>query len=299
MKGDSKQLRALLATIVCHALWGLSFLASRRALSTAHMLVLLSHRFLIAFLVMNGILLLSRTKLELRGKRLWLPVLLGLCEPVIYFLGEQYGILHSNTIFSGVMIAMIPIVSTVAAAPVLREKPTLGQVLFSLLSVGGVVGVGLMSSSAGALEWGGAVALVVAVLSAAAYTLLSRGISETFSPFARTYVMIGVGAAVFTVLAAVQCRGSAAVYLAPFSDVTYLLSVLFLALGCSVLCYFLSSYALTNLPVARESVFSNLTTVVSVFAGAVFLREPFTWFGAVMILLILAGIWGVQRTAKK
>ena len=275
MNSDKKQLRAMMATIVCHALWGLSFMASRKALSAAHMLLLLSHRFLISFVVMNLVMLLSRTKLELRGRKLWLPVLLGLCEPVIYFLGEQYGILHSNTIFSGVMIAMIPIVSTLAAAPVLREKPTVGQVLFSLLSVGGVIGIGLMSSGAGALEWGGAAALVIAVLSAAAYTLLSRGISETYSPFTRTYVMIAVGA------------------------VVYLMSVLFLALGCSVLCYFLSSYALTNLPVARESVFSNLTTVVSVFAGAVFLKEPFTWFGAVMIVLILAGIWGVQKTARK
>ena len=299
MNSEKKQLRAMMATIVCHALWGLSFMASRKALSAAHMLLLLSHRFLISFVVMNLVMLLSRTKLELRGRKLWLPVLLGLCEPVIYFLGEQYGILHSNTIFSGVMIAMIPIVSTLAAAPVLREKPTAGQVLFSLLSVGGVIGIGLMSSGAGALEWGGAAALVIAVLSAAAYTLLSRGISETYSPFTRTYVMIAVGAVVFTVMAAVVCRGDMSAYLAPFGDVVYLMSVLFLALGCSVLCYFLSSYALTNLPVARESVFSNLTTVVSVFAGAVFLKEPFTWFGAVMIVLILAGIWGVQKTARK
>ncbi len=299
MNDRAKNVRSLLAAIVCHALWGLSFVASRTALSKAHMFVLLSHRFLLAFLVMNLLLLFRLARVRLRGKRVLLVVLLGVFEPVVYFFGEQYGILHTNTVFSGVMIAMIPIVSMMAAAFVLREKPTLGQALFSLLSVCGVIGIGLMSSSAGALEWGGAVALLIAVLSAAAYTLLSRGISGSFSPFERTYVMIGVGAVAFTACAAARCGGGAAAYFAPLADRSYLFSVLFLSLGCSVLCYFLSSYSLTNMTVARETVFSNLTTAVSAFAGVVFLHEPFTWFGAAMLLLILIGIYGVQRASGK
>ena len=290
---------AVLATVVCHAVWGVSFVASRKALDSAHMFLVLSHRFLIAFLAMNLVLLSGRVKLRLRGKRVLLAILLGLCEPVIYFFGEQYGILHSNTIFSGVMIAMIPIVSTVAAGPILRERPTAGQMLFSLLSVGGVIGVGMMSRGSGALEWGGAAALLLAVLSAAAYTLLSRGISGEFSPFERTYVLMALGAVVFTALAAVHCRGSLSAYLQPLGERSYLLSILFLSLCCSVLCYFLSSYALTRLPVAQETVFSNLTTAVSVFAGAFFLREPLTAFGLVCCVVILVGIWGVQKTARK
>ena len=62
-------------------------------------------------------------------------------EPVIYFIGEELGVIHSTTIFSGVMIAVIPIVSIFAAIPFLHEKPTVGQVLFSFLSVGGVIGI--------------------------------------------------------------------------------------------------------------------------------------------------------------
>ena len=49
--------------------------------------------------------------------------------------------------------------------------------------------------------------------------------------------------------------------------------------------------------VARETVFANLTTAVSVFAGVIFLHEPFTWFGAFCCLIIFIGIYGVQRTA--
>ena len=294
-----KQGGILLAATVCHVFWGFSFMASREALDTAPVLVLLSHRFLLAFGCMNLLLLTPLGSLQLRGKRI-LPLLaLGLAEPVVYFFGEQYGLLHSNTIFSGVMIAMIPIVSTLAAAPILKEKPGVGQLLFSLLSVGGVIGVGLLSKSSGALDWIGVLGLLVAVFAAVAYTLLSRGISGRFSPFERTYFMMGVGAAVFTALALLSCRAEPEDYLRPLAVPSYLTSMLFLALCCSVISYFLSAYAITHLSVARETVFANLTTAVSVFAGAVFLHEPFSWIGAICGLLILLGIYGVQRCSPQ
>ena len=290
------EIKAILAAILCHAAWGFSFMASRKGLDAASVFVLLSHRFLLSFLAMNLLLLLGVGKVDLKGKALWKPLLLGLMEPVIYFFGEQYGILHSNTVFSGVMIAMIPIVSTLAASPILGEKPSLGQLLFSVLSVCGVVGIGLMNRSSGALDWIGVLALSVAVLSAGAYTLIGRGISKDYTPFERTYMMMGVGAAVFTPLALIEVRGSAPGYMAPLAQSTYLLAILFLALVCSVACYFLSSYTITYMTVARETVFANLTTAVSVFAGVIFLHEPFTWFGALCCLVIFVGIYGVQKT---
>ena len=299
MKTDDRTvLRATLATVLCHSFWGLSFLASRTGLNSAHVFVFLSHRFLLSFLIMHLFPCQVARLREAKGFLLPL-VALGIAQPVIYFLGEQFGILHSTTSFSGVMIAMIPVVSTLAAWPILKERPTGGQLLFSLLSVGGVIGIGLMNDNSGALDWIGVAALLVAVAGATAYTLLSRRIAGRTSPFARTYAMMGVGAVFFTVLAMVRCEGSLAAYVQPLGETPYLLSVLFLSLFCSVISFFLSGYAITRLPVARETVFSNLTTAVAVFAGVVFLHEPFSWLSLVCILLILVGIYGVQRTAKE
>lgn len=295
---NSVVLRAALASIVCHFCWGLSFLASRTALNEAHVFVLLSHRFLISFLLLH---LFPRQIAGLKqAKRAFLPLLaLGLAQPAVYFLGEQFGILHSTTGFSGVMIAMIPVVTTLAAAPILKERPSWGQLGFSLLSVGGVIGVGLMTGSSGRLDGIGVAALVTAVIAAAAYTLLARGLSKTTAPFDRTYAMLAVGALVFTTLALIQCRGDLSAYLRPFRERSYLLSVGYLSVFCSILCFFLSNYAISKLPVARETVFANLTTAVSVFAGVLFLHEPFSWLTAVCVAVILIGIWGVQKTARE
>jgi len=290
--------KPLLAATICHFLWGLSFLASRIGLDTAPVIVLLSHRFLLAFIVMSLFLPTGLADCHLRGKSLWPLLLLGLMEPVVYFFGEQYGILHSTTIFSGVMISTIPIVSIFAAIPILGEKPTWGQILFSLLSVGGVIGIGMLSRSSGALDWIGVLALVIAVLSAVVYTLLNRNISQTYSPFERTYFMLATGAVVFTSMAAMTVPGDVKEYLEPFSSLPYTIAILFLAVLCSVGCYFLSSYSLTRLSVARATVFANLTTAVSVMAGALILGEPLTLTGVLCCALILVGIYGVQRTAR-
>lgn len=127
--------KATLAAICCHSCWGLSFLASRKGLDSANVFVLLSHRFLLSFLILH---LFPRQVIGLKDakKAVYSLLALGLAQPVVYFLGEQYGILHSTTSFSGVMIAMIPVVSTLAAGPILKERPTWGQLFFSLLSVG-------------------------------------------------------------------------------------------------------------------------------------------------------------------
>ena len=93
------------AALVCYSFWGLSFMASRTALNTAPVFLLLSHRFLLALLVMTALRFAGFERGCFRGKPLLPLVMLGLFQPVLYFLGEQYGILHAGTVFSGVMRA--------------------------------------------------------------------------------------------------------------------------------------------------------------------------------------------------
>lgn len=64
---------------------------------------------------------------------------------------------------------------------------------------------------------------------------------------------------------------------------------------CSVMCNLLVNYAAGKMPVVKLSSLGSLTTLCSMFAGALFLNEPMTHgllFGAV---LILVGIWQVTK----
>jgi len=290
--------KVIFAVVIAHVFWGFSFLASRAALNVTNMFVLLSHRFIIATLAMSVVIILGFVKINLRGKRIHLLIALAILQPVIYFLGEQYGIQHSTTIFSGVMIALIPIVGTLAAAPILKEKPTITQLAFSALSVSGVIGIGLMSKNSGALEPGGVIALIIAVCAAAGYLMIARTTCTEFTAFERTFSMMAISAIVFTACAIFSIKGDMHAFISPMSDTKYLISILFLSLLCSVASFGLDSYAISHLTVAKLSAFANLTTAVSVFAGAVFLHEPFSFLGFIFCIMILVGIYGVQKGGR-
>ena len=79
---------AQFAAIICNTFWGMSFLASRVTLNYAPVIVILSHRFLLAFLLMSLLLPTRYGHLRFRGRAIWPLLLLGLLEPVLYYIGE-------------------------------------------------------------------------------------------------------------------------------------------------------------------------------------------------------------------
>ncbi len=49
----------------------------------------------------------------------------------------------------------------------------------------------------------------------------------------------------------------------------------------------------------QTSAFANLTTVISLLAGVIFLGEPFGWVQLAASVVIVIGVWGVQRQPEE
>lgn len=279
--------------------FGLSFLFSKMALDVVSPAVLLTFRFGLAFLLLNLLLLTGKVRLRLKGKNLGWLLLLGLLQPVLYFFCENYGIQMTTATFSAVMIALIPIAALLGGMIFLREIPSPLQTLFLILSVSGAVMMALLKGSEGTVTVLGVVLLFGAVIASASYNALSRKISGDFSSFERTYMMFAVGLVFFFSVALWENDFQA---IALFSYLKYppvIAATLFLGAVCSFLAFLCLNYANTHLPVARTTSFSNVTTVVSVFAGVIFLKEAFTFGTLLSSLLIIVGIWGVQRFRRE
>jgi len=290
-----KNWKPMLAALGVFTIWGFSFLASKVAQRAASPLVVLMYRFDIATLVMALPLMIKRPKIRRKGRSLKGLIALGICEPVVYFLGEQYGLKYSNSAFCGVMIAMIPVVTLMMTAAFLKERPTRPQWLFSLLSIAGVAAITVMAGGDGQVTPRGVALLAVAVLTGSAYSVISRGISGDFTAYERSLAMQLMGAVFFTALAVIEAGGDFAALAAPMENGSFLFAALYLSLGASVAGYLLFNYAVANAPMANVVSLSNLTTVLSVLAG-VAAGESFSWGSAVALVVILLGIWGVQRT---
>ncbi|MBR5560816.1 MAG: DMT family transporter [Clostridia bacterium] len=300
---------ALLATMTGNTIFGFSFMFSRLALAEATPFTMLMYRFILAFAGLNLLALWAAKgrktrkadsaqdflRFDLHDKPVMPLLALGVVQPVVYFLCESYGIAMTNASFSGVIIALVPIAALGLGALLLKEIPTRKQVLCSLVSIAGVIVMTLQQSAEGEIQPLGVVLLFGAVLSGVMFNIISRGISGQFSPLERTYVMMGVGAVAFTALAIFEQRANPAALLAPLGSTSFMLGMAYLSLASSIGAFLVLNYASGHLPVAKMTAFCNLTTVISVFAGVVFLHEPFSAVSLIASAVIILGIWGVQR----
>lgn len=296
---NKKTLAMLMATLA-QIIYGFSFLFTKIGLRYTSPLTLLAVRFNVALLVLTILVLTGKMKVNLRGRSLKWVIIMSLLQPVIYFFGETYGIDYSTSSFSGVMIALIPVISLAFGVLFLKEKVTVRQLLFGLMSVGGVIMIVLLSENSGSFSWFGFFMLLVAVFCGSLYKVVGRKIADEFTAVERSYVNIAMGSIVFTAVALINGAGDfRGEILAPLTVPAFWMSIAYLAVISSVGAFTMINYSLSYLSVSQTAVVGNLTTVVSTVAGVLILHEEFSLLHFVAILVILVGILGANMSAAK
>lgn len=291
--------KGMLAAGVAYSIFGLSYLFSKMALGVAEPMILLCVRFSVTFVVLNLLVLFRVLKLHLRGKKLMGPILLGILQPVLYFILENYGLKYTTTSFTGIISSISPIFTAILGVFLLREKPTWKQWACICLSIVGVLLVSL-GSSGGENTWLGCVCLLAAYFSGSFYSILVRKLSKDFSAFELTYIMFTVGFVFFVILAFAQYGGeTVSMISAAVIEPKFVVSALYLGGVASVGAYMLANYSLARLPVTRSTIFGSFSTVVSVLSGIIIMQDPFTPVSVIAFVLIMAGVWGVNRFAAK
>ncbi len=294
----NKKTAATMAAIVAQVIFGFAFMFTKIALDYASPMSVIADRYTLAFLGLTIAVIFTKTKIKFT-KNIWKLVLMSFFQPVLYFICECYGIKLTTSAFSSVMISLVPVVAMVSGIVVLKEIPSPMQYLFTILSVCGVAIYTYTGSADGTVTPVGVMLLVGAVLAAVAYNTASRKISAEFTALERTYAMAIVGLLVFGMISLFESGGEVKNIIIRFQTPPYIISIIYLGIVSSVGAFLLLNYANTYLPVAKTTVFSNLTTVISVFAGMMFLNEKISWIGVTSVIMIIIGVCGVQMFEVK
>ena len=299
---------SLLAAVTAAVIFGMSFMFSKLALEVAAPTVLLAFRFTVAVAAMSLVILVNAAvgrlrerplfAFSLRGKPVYQLLLLGIVQPVAYFFFENYGILYTSSAVAGTIISAVPVCCILMDVLVLHERVTAKQVVCALGAIGGVAlisaGGAVMVSALGMLF------LLLTMLSDTLYYGISHSAAKAFTPFEMTYVMFAVGMAVFIPVALIQAGGlHTPLITAPLHDGGFWVAVLYLGLLSSVMAYGLLNFANSHLSVSETSLFSNVTTVVSVLAGVVLLKEPFSVWQMLGVAVILICVFAANVSGKK
>ena len=287
--------KAVLCGALGNIIWGFSFLFTKTGLAVVpNPNMMLAHRFILSTLLMGIPLLLGKEKISFKGKN-WKPVVLLLLMQSCYFLFETYGILYTNATIAGLVLAVVPVVTIGTGALFLREYPTRRQALFCILPVAGVIIMTVSGKELGVVTPLGIIFLLLTMLVSAVFKTANRKAAQEFSSFERTFLVLANSAVVFSLVGMGSVEWNVAAFAAPLLQGKYLFSVLCLSLLCSIVANLLVNYASGHMSVFKLSSFGSLSTLCSMVAGVLFLREPVSISLLLGAVLILVGIRQVTK----
>lgn len=287
-----------LAGLANALIFGLSFMFTKQALDALPPMLLLSCRFILAAVLLTLLRVFGVIRMNFKGKPQKQLLLLSFFHPIAYFIFETFGVKLTSSSEAGIMIALIPVVVTILAVIFLKERTGGIQLAFILTSVMGVIFISLMSGSTGSSShFAGLLSLVGAVLAGSIYNILSRKLSNNYTPVEITFAMMWTGAVVFSAISAADSliNGAAAGYITRLGHAGTLVPILYLGILSSVCAFFMMNYMLSKLPATNSVVFTNLTTVISIAAGVLIQHESFHWYQLAGGMMIILGVWGTNR----
>ncbi|AEI40947.1 DMT family transporter [Paenibacillus mucilaginosus] len=299
---DRGQTAAYLAAVGNAVIIGFSFLFVKIALDTAHPLDTLAHRFTASFAVLALAAAFGWIRVKLRPREMAALLPLALLYPSLFFAFQAFGLAYSSSSEAGIIHATVPIFTALLAAAVLKEYAGVRQILFILLSAAGVVYIFVMKGAAigsGALL--GTVLILVSAGCMAAYSVLARRMTRRFTVMEMTFAMTLIGFVFFNGMSVIRhlLAGTLPAYFEPLGSLPFLGSVLYLGILSSMVTAMLNNYALSKLEASKAGVFTHLSTLVTMAAGALLLGEQLFYYHFVGAALIVLGVVGTNLPGSR
>lgn len=294
-------IRGNIYALVSICFFGFSYLFTKSVTEEVSALSLLSWRYLTALIVMSILLAFRVIRIDLKGKSLAPLLKIAVLVPVIYFIGETYGVQLTTASESGCIVASIPAVTMLMSAVILKQMPTGKMIAGIALTLGGVVVCVLSQGMSMSFNPLGYLMLIMGVVSYALYGVFSRK-EDGFTSVEKTYVMMALGAVVFCALAVCErliggegAAGLAALAMLPATNRLFLVAVLYTGIGCSVISFLLQNLAIEYIGPTRTVAYAGITTLIAIVSGILILGESFTLPQVVGAALIIIGVYIVNK----
>lgn len=239
-------------------IWGLSFIWSSQTYKSLNPTATIFLRLVIATAFFSAILFSFRLNEKIRREHLKLFAIAALFEPFLYFIFEGYGLIYTSPIISSAIIAMIPLVTPIAAAIFLKERLSAMNIVGLIVSFTGVIVMLLnkdMEFSASPL---GIMFLFLTVLVAVGYSIALIKLTHLYKPMTVTWMQNIIGMIYFIPLVFIMEKFMPS----DFGNVrAYIVPLVCLGIFCSAIAYALWAYAYSKLGASKANVYTNLIPV--------------------------------------
>ncbi|GIO08349.1 putative transporter YcxC [Brevibacillus reuszeri] len=294
--------KAIMAALLNALIIGLSFIFVKIALTSATPTDTLAHRFTMSLAAATIPVLFGWVRLSIRAKDILRLLPLASLYPALFFALQTFGLVYTSSSEAGIIQATVPIFTMLMATYFLKEYSTWLQKLATLLSVVGVIYIfamkGISLATGNSL---GTILILLSALSLAGYSVLAKKMTKSFHYIDVTYMVTIIGFLSFNAMALYNhiAEGSLSSYFAPFADTPFVISIVYLGVLSSLVTSLLTNFALSKMEASRMSVFNNLSTLVTIVAGVLFLGEKLAYYHLIGALMIIVGVVGTNFLGVK
>ncbi|MGG2092165.1 DMT family transporter [Bacillus sp. S13(2024)] len=294
--------KAYAAAILYTFIIGFSFMFVKLTFTVTGPLDTLAHRFTISILVASIPVIFGFVKLNITFKNMLSILPVAILYPALFFTFQAFGLVYTSSSEAGIIQATIPIFTLVCASYFLKERTTIWQKISLLLSVSGVIYIFAMKGfGSHSTSFIGVILILLSALSSAGYNVLARKMTKQFRLIDVTYMMTTIGFVCFNTLSIGNhiAAGTMNQFFQPFTSPLFLVSILYLGILSSLLTAFLSNYALSIMEASKMSVFSNVSTLITMFTGVIFLQEDLAYYHIIGAVMIILGVLGTNFLDEK
>ena len=293
---------AYILAILHASIVGLSFLFAKMAIAESNPLDTLAFRFSISFAVILVLVALKIIKVRYTMESIKKLLPLSLMFPTLFFVFQTFGLKYSQSTDAGILSAITPIITVMIAGYFLKEKTSLYQKVSIVLSVLGVIFIFVMKGSTmNGSDLFGMGLILLSCMATAGYTTMTRSLAKDYTPGEMSFFMMGTGFVIFNLAAFLShgSKGTMPEFFSPWSSMEFVSSILYLGILASLVTSMLSNTILSKIKASQMSVFANLSTVVTIGAGALILHERITVYDMIGSCLIILGVIGTNYFGDK
>lgn len=285
-----------LAGVVAMVFWGMSFVWSTQVYENLNPTATIFLRLVVATLFLTTILFVFRLNEKVKKEHLGLFALAAMFEPFLYFIFEGYGLKNTSPIIGSGIIAMIPLVTPIAARIFLKERLTPMNIVGFITSFVGVIVLLLNKNLEFAASPKGILFLFGAVVVAVGYSIALIKLTKLYKPLTITWMQNIIGMIYFIPLVLVMERFEPS----NFANVSgYIVPLLCLGVFCSAVAYALWAFCFSWLGASKANVYSNLIPVFTAIFSYLLAIEALTVNKIVGILVVVVGLVLSQMKTKK
>ena len=276
-----------LAGIVAMVFWGMSFVWSTQVYRNLNPTATIFLRLVIATVFLTTILFVFRLNEKVQRKHLGLFALAAMFEPFLYFIFEGYGLKNTSPVIGSGIIALIPLVTPIAARIFLKERLTPMNIVGFIISFVGVIVLLLNKNLELTASPKGILFLCGSVIVAVGYSIALIRLTKLYKPLTITWMQNIVGMIYFIPLTFImECFEPS-----NFANVSgYIIPLVCLGVFCSAGAYALWAFTFSKLGASKANVYSNLIPVFTAIFSYFLAIEEMTAFKVIGIAIVVIGL---------